>query len=88
LVSSHKKEFGIRFILFCTSFHKVHNSTEIGDRNSRKKKKYGSKNLDGAWSGIIGRVASRHADLGLSLFDFSTEHMDIIDILNTIGTYR
>jgi hypothetical protein len=87
LVSSHKEESGIRFIIFCTSFHKVRNSTEIGDRNSRKKI-YGSKNLDGAWSGIIGTVASRHADLGLSLFDFSTERMDIIDFLNNIGTYR
>jgi hypothetical protein len=29
-------------------------------------KSYGSKNPNGTWSGIVGMVASGHADLGLN----------------------
>jgi hypothetical protein len=48
----------------------------------------GSKNVDGTWSGIVGTVASGHADLGLNMLEFSTERMDVIDFLNPIDTSR
>jgi hypothetical protein len=51
-------------------------------------KRYGSKNPNGTWSGIIGTVASKHADLGLNMFEYSTERMDVINYLNPIFTSR
>jgi hypothetical protein len=51
-------------------------------------KSYGSKNVDGTWSGIIGKVVSKRAVLGLNMFAFSTERMDVIDFLNPIFTSR
>jgi hypothetical protein len=33
-------------------------------------KRYGSKNPNGTWSGIIGTVASKHADLGLNMLEY------------------
>jgi hypothetical protein len=51
-------------------------------------KSYGSKNVDGTWSGVVGKVASGHADLGLNMFALSTERMDVIHFLNHIETYR
>jgi hypothetical protein len=49
---------------------------------------YGSKNLDGTWSGIVGMVASGHADLGINMFAFSTERLGVIDFLKEIYTTR
>jgi hypothetical protein len=44
-------------------------------------KRYGSKNPNVTWSGIIGTVASKHADLRLNMLEYSTEPMDVIDFL-------
>jgi hypothetical protein len=51
-------------------------------------KSYGSKNLDGTWSGILGTVASGHADLGLNIFSLLTDRMDVIDFLNPVLTSK
>jgi hypothetical protein len=51
-------------------------------------KSYGSKNLDGTWSGVVGIVASGDTYLGLNTFAFSTERMKVIDFLNPIDTIR
>jgi hypothetical protein len=51
-------------------------------------KVYGSKNLDGTWSGTVGLVATRHANLGLNMFAFSTERMEVVDFLNPIFGFR
>jgi hypothetical protein len=51
-------------------------------------KSYGSKNPDGTTSGIVGMVASGQADLGLNLFSYLTERMDVIDYLNTAFSAR
>jgi hypothetical protein len=53
-----------------------------------KDESYGSKNVDGTWSGVIGIVVSKRAILGLNIFAFSTERMDVIDFLNPIFTSR
>jgi hypothetical protein len=51
-------------------------------------KDYGSKNPGGTWSGTVGIVATRHAHLGLNMFAFSTERMEVVDFLNHIFIFR
>jgi hypothetical protein len=51
-------------------------------------KSYRLENVDGTSSEVAGIVASGHADLGLNLFEFLTERVDVIDFLNTIGKSR
>jgi len=51
-------------------------------------KDYGSKNPGGTWSGTVGIVATRHAHLGLNMFAFSTERMEVVDFLNPIFAFR
>jgi len=73
--------------LFCTSFNKVYISYRC-ENLIPEDKSVGSKNVDGTWSGIVGTVASGHADLGLNMFAFSTERMDVIDFLNPTDKSR
>jgi hypothetical protein len=49
---------------------------------------YGSKNPNGTWSGIVGMVASGHADLSVNIVAFSTDPMDVIDYLNSVFISR
>jgi hypothetical protein len=51
-------------------------------------KVYGSKNMDGTWSGTVGVDATRHAHLGLHMFAFSKERMEVVDFLNPIFAIR
>jgi hypothetical protein len=51
-------------------------------------KSYGSKNLNGTWSGVVGIIASGHAYMGLNVIMFSSEIMDVTDFLNPISTSR
>jgi hypothetical protein len=51
-------------------------------------KSYRLDNVDGTSSEVVGIVASGHADLGLNLFEFLKERMDVIDFLNPIGKSR
>jgi hypothetical protein len=51
-------------------------------------KKFGLKKSDGTWSGIIGMVVSRRADLGLNILVISNGRLDVVDFLNNLLIFR
>jgi ABC-type amino acid transport substrate-binding protein len=49
---------------------------------------HGSEKIDGTWSGIVGIVASRRADIGLNVMTITKGRLDAVDFVYPIGTSR
>jgi ABC-type amino acid transport substrate-binding protein len=45
---------------------------------------YGTKYENGSWSGMVGEVSGKRADIGLNLFLFSTNRTAVVDFFPPI----
>jgi hypothetical protein len=45
---------------------------------------YGLQKANGTWSGVVGMVATDEVEIGIGLFSFTEERMDVIDYLPPI----